>query len=114
ASRELLDPELAYLKARYAPLLSEAFAKTIASLPVKQRTVLRMYFVEGLTTDAIARIHRVDGSTVVRWIARARSTILEDACRLVTERLDIPPSELESLFEIVRSQIDMTLERVLA
>jgi RNA polymerase sigma-70 factor (ECF subfamily) len=106
-----LNPELQYLKTRYSKEFARAFERTLAELPAKEASVLRLYFLEGMTADAIGVTYRVSGRTVQRWIAESRQNILREMRRLLRQALAIDERELESLFELVRSQLDVSLRR---
>lgn len=74
-----LTPELAALRARYQPVLAAAFRTAITGLPPRERTLLRLCYVDGMALDAIGRVYGVNKSTVSRWLATARADVLEAA-----------------------------------
>ncbi|MCI0571044.1 MAG: sigma-70 family RNA polymerase sigma factor [Myxococcaceae bacterium] len=108
------DPELLAVRQRYAPEFKAAFQAAIEGLPADERNYLRMYFVEGLTVEEIGRMRGAHKSTVSRWLARIRQDILADVRRRLQERLKLQPDELDSLVDVLRSQLDLSLHRVLA
>ncbi len=69
------DPEMDYLKTRYAKEFRAAFASVLARLPEREREILRKYFLEGVKTDAIGALYKVDGSTARRWLGGTRERI---------------------------------------
>ena len=107
------DPELDYLKSRYRREFRDAFQATIASLTGDERTVLRMHYLDGLTIDQIGAAYRVHRSTVARWLSLSREKIMEETKRLLTERLKVEPSEVDSLIGLVRSQLDVSIYKYL-
>jgi RNA polymerase sigma-70 factor, ECF subfamily len=107
------DPELQYLKTRYAGELSEALQSTLAALSARTANVLRLHYQEGMTVDAIGTMYRVSGRTVQRWLAEARRTILTETRRLLSERLGLTDSRLDSLIGLVRSRLDISLSQYL-
>ncbi len=107
------DPEIDYLKSRYRREFREAFQATITSLTGDERTVLRMHYIDGLTIDQIGGAYRVHRSTVARWLALSRDKIMEETKRLLTERLKVAPSEVDSLIGLVRSQLDVSIYKYL-
>lgn len=107
------DPELAYLKAHYGDDLAAAFAHTLSALEPREGAVLRLYYLEGMTADAIGMLYRVTSRTVQRWIAETREKILSEAHRRLAERLHLPRSEVEGLFGLLQSQIDVSIWRFL-
>jgi RNA polymerase sigma-70 factor, ECF subfamily len=107
------DPEFSHLKERYRVEFKEAFQIAFAQLTSKQRNVLRLHVVDGLSIDQIGVILRVHRSTAARWIASTREVILAHAQRLLEERLRLRPGEFESLARLLRSQLDLSVTRLL-
>src|SRR5262249_31107757 len=104
-----IDPEMDYIKTRYAAEFRAAFRSVLSALPVRERNILNLYFVDGIKTDAIGKLYQVDGSTVRRWLGRLRQTILEQVRRFLADQLQIQPSEVESLMGLVRSRLSGSL-----
>jgi RNA polymerase sigma-70 factor (ECF subfamily) len=107
------EPELAYLRARYRATFEDALKQALTALTPEQRTLLRLYYVDGVGVEKLGRMNGVHGSTISRWIARARGTLLREARRLVGAALAISDSEYESLLRLVRSGLHLSLARFL-
>jgi RNA polymerase sigma-70 factor (ECF subfamily) len=107
------SPELEYLKERYRPQFKAAFQAALENLDGDQRTVLRLNVVEGLNIDEIGALFRVHRSTIARWIATARLTILDEARRQLQRELGLDAAEFESLAGVVRSQLSLSLTKIL-
>jgi RNA polymerase sigma-70 factor (ECF subfamily) len=107
------DPELDYLKVRYRQDFRAAFGDAVGLLSPRERVILRLHLIDGLSHEEIARMYKVNQSTMTRWIARARETIAKETNRLVCERLHLDTSEYESLAVLVESQLDLSLARLL-
>ncbi|WP_224363461.1 sigma-70 family RNA polymerase sigma factor [Hyalangium versicolor] len=103
------DPELAFLKSRYRAEFKEALETAMAELPSDQRNVLRLHFLDGLSIDRIGAVYGVHRATAARWVQKGREALLEGTCRLLSERLQVTPPELESILDMVRSQLDVSL-----
>lgn len=103
------DVELDYIKQRYREQLTRGLVDACAQLPARDRTILRLHFVDGLNIDQIGVIYGVHRATVARWIAKCRATLLAATRSFLTEQLAVPPSELSSLDRMVRSQLDVSL-----
>jgi RNA polymerase sigma-70 factor (ECF subfamily) len=108
------DPELAAVRQRYAPEFKAAFHAALEGLPSDERNYLRLYFVQGLTVEEIGRMRGTHKSTVSRWLSRIRASLLVDVRRRLQQRLSLAPDELDSLVDVLRSQLDLSLHRVLA
>jgi RNA polymerase sigma-70 factor (ECF subfamily) len=108
-----MDPELAVMKARYGHHFRSALHDVLAGLPDRERNILAMSVIDGLSTDAIGALYRVNGSTVRRWLAQARERVLEEVRARLKTTLNIRPTEFDSLMVLVRSQIDLNLSQLL-
>ncbi|MCA9620636.1 MAG: sigma-70 family RNA polymerase sigma factor [Myxococcales bacterium] len=108
------DPELDLLKDRYRGELEEAIKRAFERLAQDQRELLRLYVIEGNTLDQLAAEHGVNPSTVSRWLARIRDKHASDARRHFAETCALAPSECESLVQLVRSNMHVSVERLLA
>ncbi len=105
----VIDPELALIKRRYGAAFQDALRDAFASLAEEERNVLRLHFLDGLNLDAIARALRMSRATAGRRMISGRARVLEETLRLLGERLPASPAELQSLLEIVRSKLDLSL-----
>ena len=107
------DPELALLKHRYAPEFKAALEAALRDLPARERNFLRLFFLEGLTVEQIARMDGTHKSTVSRRMASARASVLTEMRRQLQARLALSVSELDSLIGQLHSQLDVSLARAL-
>jgi RNA polymerase sigma-70 factor (ECF subfamily) len=103
------DVELDHLRARYQEEFSRALRDAFSELTSKQRNLLRLRFMEGLTDEKIGRLFGVHQTTATRWIAAARDAVFAETRRLLSERLRLSTGEFESLILAVRSQLDVSL-----
>jgi RNA polymerase sigma-70 factor (ECF subfamily) len=106
------DPELEYLKHEYAGEFRNAAAEAFGALSPRERTLLRLYYLERLTLDKIAPIYRVHATTVMRWLGEARDAILAESRRLLRERLRLSESEIVALLPMMRSNLDLSVRRL--
>jgi RNA polymerase sigma-70 factor (ECF subfamily) len=111
-SREL-DGELAELRDRYRSEFAAALRDTLAKLDARHRALLRLHYLEGATTAALAALYRTSRNTIVRRIAEARGALFEQTIALATSRLGLPADRYHTLLELVRSQLDVSVARLL-
>ena len=107
------DPEIAALKSAYRDDFKAAFETAFASLASGDRTLLRYRYVDGLEVQQIAAIdgrHRV---SVSRALSRIRNALLEQLRANLAERLRMGASEAESMVRFMRSQLDVSISRLL-
>jgi RNA polymerase sigma-70 factor (ECF subfamily) len=109
-----VHPELAYLKRTYRAPFVECFEAAFAGLTNRERTLLRLHLVSRLRLDQIAPMFQVNISTVSRWLAGARESLLAQTREGLGRRLHVSPGEFDSLARLLQSQIDVSLVRLLA
>lgn len=107
------DPALRHLKTLHRADFQRALAEALGALPDRQRAVLRLHYVDGLRLAEIGRLYGVHESTVSRWVTRAAEEVADQARRRLTERLSLSGSSLDSLGRLVRSQLDLSIARIL-
>jgi RNA polymerase sigma-70 factor (ECF subfamily) len=103
------DVEVDYVKQRYREDFTRGLVEACRALAARERTILRMHFVDGLNIDQIGVVYGVHRATVARWIAKSRTALLESTRAWLTEHLAVPSSEFSSLDRLVRSQLDVSL-----
>jgi RNA polymerase sigma-70 factor (ECF subfamily) len=107
------DPDLVFLKAQYKVAFDEAIVRALRKLPRRERLILRLNLVQGVSLDRIAKMHNVSQPTVSRWLQRARVQILKTIRDVIRDELHIQDHEFDSVLYLVRSQIDVSFSRLL-
>jgi RNA polymerase sigma-70 factor (ECF subfamily) len=107
------DPELEYLKRQYQGAFKQAVSMALSRLSARERTVIRLQTVSGLTLARIATMLSVDESTVSRWAQRARQTVREETEKELGGTLGIQVAELPSLARLLTSQLEVSVARLL-
>ena len=75
--------------------------------------MLQLHFLEGLSASAIGAMYKVHGRTVQRWILDAREQIVVGVRARLKEKLQVSDSQLDSLVGALRSQLDLSIRRLL-
>jgi RNA polymerase sigma-70 factor (ECF subfamily) len=107
------DPELHAMKRQHRVQLKEELESAIVSLTARDRMILRLHLVERLGIDAIAALCSVHRATAARSIARAKETLTARVRTRLMARWAVPDSDLPALKELVDSQLDLSLPRLL-
>jgi RNA polymerase sigma-70 factor (ECF subfamily) len=107
-------PEFEYLRGRYKGAFEDAIRSAVEQLSPKERMLLRLNVAEGMSVDRLAAIYQVGRSTAARWLASARRTLLEKARRELHVRFPLTSTELDSLGADMRSQLDVSIAKLLA
>ncbi len=104
-------PAMRVLKDRCRGDLRAAFAFAFAELEPTERILLRQHYLDGLTTEAIGRLHGVHRATSARWIESIRENVLRGVLRHLRHVLGLSEDELGTALDLVRSQLDLSLSR---
>ena len=107
------DPELAYMKQMYRGEFRVSFEQAIRALDSRDRNLLRMHLLGGVTLEKLADMYGVHRATVVRWLAKVRKTLFTETRRLMRARLEVSPAELDSLMRLIESRLDVSVQRIL-
>lgn len=107
-------PELLWLRARHRAEIERAFEAALAELTPRERTLLRLSAVDGLTVAQIGQLYGFSAATASRRLKSIRETILDVATRRLEREMALPGAELRSLLRVVRSQLHLSLDRLLA
>jgi RNA polymerase sigma-70 factor, ECF subfamily len=107
------DLELGHLKALYRSDFREAFGLALASLPVRDRNMLRQHYIDGVPMHQIAAAYQVHRITVVRRMKEVRSALAAETRRLLKVKLRVSRGELESIMRLIQSQFDVSLRAYL-
>jgi RNA polymerase sigma-70 factor (ECF subfamily) len=102
-------PEEAAIRARYGEAFNTAFRDAFRALPSEDRLILRLHFAEGLNLDGLASALGFSRATAGRRIVTARTRLRDETLRLLAERLDASPEEVDSVLKALRSRLDITL-----
>ncbi len=107
------NQELAYLKKLYKTEFAAALKDAMATLSLRDRTVLRQHYVDGVTLKQLAGVHGVHRVTLVHWVSRARDALRDQTHHLLLQRLGITPRTLASITRLVQSQFGASLTQIL-
>jgi RNA polymerase sigma-70 factor, ECF subfamily len=92
----------------------DALKAQLTTLKLRDRAILRLHVVEGVSIERIAAAYGVHRVTVARWIWNAGEIVLEGVRRYFKSRYGIVPSECDSIVHLVRSNLSLDLPRLLA
>ncbi len=107
------NPEFNAIRDRYADIVQRELRAAIERLSARDKTILRLHFVEGLNIEGIGEIYRVHRATVARWIASIRTRLFEDVRDHLQAETGATPSEVASLVLYVNRELALSLSRLL-
>jgi RNA polymerase sigma-70 factor (ECF subfamily) len=108
-----LGPDLELEKRLSREQFRRAFHAALEKLTPKQRVLLRQVFVDGLSNDAVGQLHGTHRVTVFRWLSEARRDLAKALREEVAKSLRVPLAEIPPLAAFVRSELSLSLARVL-
>jgi RNA polymerase sigma-70 factor, ECF subfamily len=109
-----VDPELESLKLKYRDDFAACFREALAGLSPRDRTLLRLNLIEKTSIDGLGRLFGVHRATAARWLERVKGELGARTEEMLGERLGIEAAEVASIIRLVRSQVDVSLQRLLA
>lgn len=107
-----VDPELDLIKQRYQDEFRRALRETFAALSKDDRHLLRLYFVDRLSTPELGALFRVNQSTASRWLKSARQAVYEEVKRRLQERLGLSAQEFASALAVLDSQLNLSISQI--
>ena len=96
-------------KERYREAFRAAFRVALGELSPRDRNLLRMHVIDGLTIDQIGALQGVHRATAARWIERAREAVSRSVRRDLMKQFGADPFETEELLQWVQSRIELSL-----
>jgi RNA polymerase sigma-70 factor (ECF subfamily) len=107
------SPETSAAKNRHRPLLQAALEETLLGLCPRDKTLLRLHYIDGLNIDAIGRIYRVHRATVARWLVSIREDVLGRLKTRLAFELRGNEAEAHSLVALFDSELHLSVQRLL-
>lgn len=108
-----LAPELAMLRRRHRGEIDAALRRAIAALAPRERLLIQLYYVDGLTLARIAAIERTATATAFRRLQAATRAVLAGVKCELFARLQLSADSLDSLIRHVQGDLDLSLSQVL-
>lgn len=107
------SPSIQFAKVEQKAEVVASLREAIEALEPEDRTLLRQQLLEGMTVDQIAASLGIHTVTAARRLAKARARLLSQTRRGAIKRLGIGRAEADSLVRALRSQVDLSLDRLL-
>lgn len=107
-------PETAFLKQRYQDDFQQAMTDALGRLPERERLLLRLHLVNGVSLEKIGQMFSVTQPTVSRWLAAARESLRDDIKKTIGARLGSSSAEVASLAGMVASRLDLSISAILS
>lgn len=103
--------ELAAMRGAYGKEFTLALEQSFRSLGLHERNLLRQYFLDGLSIDALAGLHGVHRATAARRVAAARTMLTDRVKQALVSSLQINESSVQQV--ITLSNLEESLSKLL-
>lgn len=107
------EVEAGLLRADQQQHFKAAFQAAVGELTVRQRSLLRLNLVEGLSIDEIAPMFGAHRSSAARWLVEAKELLAKLTRAELASRLGLEGEALESLLTSVQNRFDLSLQSAL-
>jgi RNA polymerase sigma-70 factor (ECF subfamily) len=108
-----VDHEISLFKQVYREPVSRAFVQACEQLDPEDRTLLRLHYVDGVTTAKLATMFGISRATLIRRLAASRQSLVEGVKASLKVGSGVADQDFESVLRLVKSQIDLRLSVVL-
>ena len=106
------DAELALIKAQYRAAFAAAFAEAARELDARDRNLLRLHHLGGVTLEQLASMYGVHRATAVRWLAAARDRLFAGTRDRMKQQLT--DTELDEVMDLIQSRLEVSVRRLLS
>lgn len=108
-----VDREISLFKQMYREPVSRAFVAACTEMAAEERALLRLHYVEGVTTANLANIYGISRATLIRRLAAARESLVERVKASLKRAAGVADQDFDSVLRLVKSQLDLRLSVVL-
>lgn len=106
-------PDLSIMKRRYRDAFRAAFLEALGALPVRQRNLLRHYYLDRLGVTELGRLHGVNPATAWRWLERCRQDLFINTREALRRQLPVSDPDFDSIARLMPSQLNLSLRTLL-
>jgi RNA polymerase sigma-70 factor (ECF subfamily) len=92
----------------------QAFAAALQELSDRDKALLRLHHIDGVSLEQLGTLYRTHRATVARWLAMARQRLLDGTRAGLAERHRLPLAECDSIIREAQSQLELTLRSLLS
>jgi len=108
-----VDREISLFKQIYREPVSRAFAGACSKLDPQDRALLRLHYVDGVTTAGLATMYNISRATLIRRLADVREALVGAVKAELRSAAGVADKDFDSVLRLVHSQIDLRLSMIL-
>lgn len=109
----LVGVDDAHMKQLYLQELNAAVEHGFRRLSARERTLLRLHFIDGLSLDRIAVMYNVHRATVARWLVTIRQRLFDEVSEHLAVTHGLGQTDIRSLYRRMQDEVHVTISRVL-
>jgi RNA polymerase sigma-70 factor (ECF subfamily) len=110
----LVGQEGAQFRRWYLADLHHALEVGFRRLSARERTLLRLHFIDGLNIERIAVVYRVNRATIARWLVTIRARLFREVREELATKHGLDTADIKSLYRIMEQDVHVTMSRILA
>jgi RNA polymerase sigma-70 factor (ECF subfamily) len=97
----------------YRGAFQAALQGALTTLTAREKTLLRLHFLDGMNIDSLGALFQVHRATVARWLVAIRTQLLDRVRQTLSIDLGATSSEAQSLVRLLRSEVQVSIVRIL-
>ena len=90
-----------------------ALQEALAALTTRDKTILRLHFLDGMNIDALGLMFQVHRATVARWLVAIRTGVLKHVRQRLALDFGTSASEAQSLVRLLGGDVQLSIHRIL-
>jgi RNA polymerase sigma-70 factor, ECF subfamily len=107
------DRDVEQIGRLYLEDLQGALEVGFAQLAPRERTLLRLHFIDGLNIDRMGAIYGVHRATVARWLVTIRKQLLDATKSRLAVKHGLDTSDVRSLYRLMERDVHISFSRIL-
>lgn len=107
-------PESSTWRTVHQRAMQKAFATAVEGLAPRERTLLRLSYLKGVSIDGLGKLYGVHRATAARWVGLARETLRERVRTAFAAELGDSLMTLDDDVPLWESNLELSVARLLA
>jgi RNA polymerase sigma-70 factor (ECF subfamily) len=108
------DLEFQYFRNHFKCEFQAALKEAFTTLTDRERVVMHLNCVRGISLERIGMMYEVNQSTVSRWLGTARQSLRKQTWQRLARRHHLSPDEVSSFRRLLLDELDLSVFRLLS
>ncbi len=101
------------MRGKFKEQFQSAFSAALSELTQRERNIMRLRFLDGLSVEHIAGLYKIHRVSASRSFSNARDKLLVATKANLGQQLSLDEPEVKSLMKLLDSQADISLARLM-